>query len=316
MPGGWRSFHRRLILTINGLFLATMMVFLTVSYISEHGRHFRETFAHLDETLGVVADIVSEDDSRDRLSRLDAQLAERTTVPHRVFVVGPGGTILAAGNREVVGRSLDDSLELTRYDDAHETWFTATENGRRWVASSIPLANDRTLVLMRRCVDEREVVQAFLALHGLHAALTIVLFTGLLEIAGARAIRRPIKELTSHIEQVESGKFRFGSEIARDDEIGWLANRFTRMAERLHDVVTKRVREEKYSAAHSIARRAGVEMQEPLHRLDRDVLFLEGSIGDNEQLRSLVESLRKDHDLLVASVQRLIDIEPPDLGGN
>jgi len=313
MPSGWRCFHRRLIVTINGLFLVTMTVFLTASYFSEQDRHFRTTFRHLDETLGVLADQVRQDTSASRLGMLDDQLAEKTGVPHRLMVVRSNGLTEAAPIDSLVDHDLGETFDLRDFGDPGEAWFIGRNAEGTWLGSSIALEDggSRRLLLMKLRPAESSFARIFVGFHGLHLLVTLLLFTALLEVVGRLSIRGPIEELKAHIEQLESGRFEKRPEIARDDELGWLARRFTRMSERLQELLTRRVRAEKYSSSYASAWKTVQQMMMPLHSFDRDLLSLEKISEQDESLRTVVTSLREDHTALVDTVRGLLAVELP-----
>ena len=78
-----------------------------------------------------------------------------------------------------------------------------------------------------------------------------MLFTLLLHQVGVRQVRRPIQQLAARIEQLESADFHFEAEVGRADELGWLAARFARLAERLQATVIRLVRAEKQASAYA-----------------------------------------------------------------
>ena len=168
-----------------------------------------------------------------------------------------------------------------------------------------------TLVLMRSRSGSEEFVGNFLGLHGLHTAVTLVLFTVVLHVIGRRYLRRPIERLVDYLEKLESGDFRAEPEVLRDDELGWLAHRFTQMAMKLKEVVQRLVRAEKYATASVMAFRIAREMGEPLGSLKLHILFLEGLAEEDEEIMRLGNTLRVDRQKVVDVIRRLNEIEPP-----
>jgi len=50
-----RTIRTRLILSVNGVFVITMVMFMAAAYLGEKRVHRDETYTHLDETAGVIA---------------------------------------------------------------------------------------------------------------------------------------------------------------------------------------------------------------------------------------------------------------------
>lgn len=314
LPTGWRSLHLRLIAVVNLAFMATMCAFLTASFLAERDLHYQETLDHLEETLGILADW---DRFTDRdgaaVVEVERQLAARTGVIHRLLVTDSAGRIVAASSAGLIGGSLEDAFTVVPFGGDDRFWGAG--EGSEWLAASIapsPPGSGRILLLRERSGSER-FVAGFLRLHGLHLLVTLGVFTLLLYWIGMLHVRRPVEKLARSIERLEAGDFRVDLEAERSDEIGWLTRRFARMAKLLREAVNRRVRAEKLTSASVVAYRAVRELEEPLHALERHVVYLEGLSGDDSELRRLGNDFRRDRLQVLAALRRLSEIVPDDL---
>lgn len=315
IPGGFR---RRLIIAICLLFLVTMGVFLTASFSSEKDLHYRSTFAHLDETLGILSMQLGGSQSipPQVFTDLETRLEERSGVSHRVIYVDSELTVLGSSDPQIVGRNMKKVYRTQRYQTASSNWIIATRGDAAWLASSVPVpspdvADGRVFLMRLRRGSERFVGQ-FVGLHGTHIVVTLLLFGVVLYAFGVRYVRRPIEQLAAHVREVEAGEFVPSRPVPRDDEIGWLARRFTHMGTTLRDTIQRLVRAEKHASVSVVAFRIAREMSEPLEALKRHILYIDGLAEKDAEIRAVSESLRKDRQNLVDVIGRLNEIQPPE----
>lgn len=313
-------FHRRLVLSVLSLFLLTMFLFIGASFVSERNLHYRETYEHLDETLGILFAVLHDLNDRNELSAealhgLEQQLEQRTAVDHRIFLTDSDFTIIMSSNADLVGRSLSVEYSLKPYGSLESPWVTASAEDMRWLASSLEPEKNvsrHKVFLMRSGVNIDRFIRRFLGLHGLHILATIVLFVLVLELIGARLVRRPMEKLADLIQDVERGKLGSESGSKRDDELAWFARRFTSMGKSLTEMIERLVRAEKYASVSVLVFRIAREMRGPLDSLNRHILYLEGLAENDEALDKVVVDLRRDRQAVVEVMARLNEIEPPN----
>jgi HAMP domain-containing protein len=313
------GFTRRLITVVDLIFLVTITLFLVVSFISEQRIHYRETFEHLEETLGILSMLphFSPVASSTAISEIEARLWERTGVPHRVLVADGDFAVEASSNPKLLSRDLRDSLELEPLGSGESGRGFASGLGDEWLVASVSPAANResggTAYLMRSRRGSEQFIGQFLGLHGLHILVTLALFAGLLRMFGARYVRRPIDQLAAHVRKVEAGELDSELSISGDDEFTWLADRFTQMGKTLKKAVEKLVRIEKYTTASGMVWRVAREMHDPLESLKCHVLFLEGIASNDPDLREVADALERDRKKVVEALVRMNEIQPPDL---
>ncbi len=308
-----RRFTHRTTASVLLIFLVTMVVFLSAAYRSEKSLHYEETFEHLTETSAVLSLLpnLGQQPTASAVAALEKRLAERTGVPHRLFLVGPEFSVAAAAESSMIGGDIRTQLNLVPYGPLDSGRATAEDDRGTWLASSMPL-DDRggRLYLLRSRKESEGFVGRFWRLHGLHIGVTVLLFFVLLKFLGERYVRRPIGQLAAHVQRVEAGEFLTQPERYEKDEFGWLAARFTQMGLRLREAVERLVRTEKYAAASAVAYVVATEAMEPLNSLERHIAYLEGLASGGVELKSLAASLEKDRQELVKAVVRLEKLGP------
>jgi HAMP domain-containing protein len=312
-----KRFRLRLIAVISAVFLATMAVFLAVSFRAERSLHQQRTFEHLDETLGVVLYALRSDNrlASTQLAELEDGLTRRTGIEHRVFVTDPDGRILDASSAELIGNSIRQKYDLHLTALSSSDAPSARYTSDRWLASASALLGQdvgKAAFLMRTRAGGQQFIRQFIGRHGLHVLVTLAAFLAVVQLIGTRYVTRPIAELAAHIESVETGEFDIAPGRDRGDEFSWLADRFTRMGKRLSAVIQKLVRVEKQASAAVVAYRVARDLKEPLHSLDRHIIYLEGLEDRDEDYRRVVLSVRQDRECIVTAIRRLQDVQSPE----
>jgi methyl-accepting chemotaxis protein len=309
------GFTRRLITVVELIFMATMALFVFASFVSERRMHYRETFEHLEETLGILSILpqVSPMATTAVISEVEVRLWERTGVAHRVMVADGDFVVKATSDPVLLNRDLRDSLEMKAVSSGDARLAFASGLEDEWlIASAATRDSDNSVYLMRSRGGSEEFIGEFLGLHGLHILVTIILFAVLLRYFSVRYVRRPILQLAAHVQNVEAGELASELSISGDDEFAWLADRFEQMGKTLKTAVEKLVRVEKYTTASGVAWRVAREMHGPLESLKRHVLFLEGVASSDPELREVADSLQRDRKKVVEVLLRLNEIRPPE----
>jgi len=307
-----RTFTRRLILLVNLVFLVTMAIFLAISFVSERALHYQATFAHLEETLGVISMMpeISPTASPTVIRDLESRLGEHTGVPHRLFVVAEG-KISASSEENLLGRAYGSVVNLRPFEEENAHRGIAQIEGTEWLVS-FRTGEDSGFYLMRSRGANEGFASRFMALHGIHLMLTVLAFVVLLKFLMDRYVRRPIEQLARHVHRVEKGEFQTASQVSGEDEVAWLARRFTRMGTELKTTVERLVRSEKYSAVTAVTFRVARELKAPLERMDRHILELESVAQQQPDLRRLAGQMRSDRESLIDGIRHLREIEPPE----
>ncbi len=315
IPGGFRH---RLMIAICLLFLVTMGVFLAASFSSEKDLHYRSTFAHLDETLGILSTRFdgSHTIPAKVFTDLETRLEEKSSVSHRVIYVDSDLTVLGSSDPQIVGRDLKEIFRIQQYQPDSPNWAIAMRGDDGWLASSasVPSADivDARVFLMRSRRGSEQFVDRFIGLHGTHVVVTLLLFCIVLYVFGVRYVRRPIEQLAAHVREVEAGEFVPNQPVPRNDEFGWLARRFTHMGTTLRDTIQRLVRAEKHASVSVVVFRIAREMSEPLEALKRHILYIDGLAARDSEIRAVSESLGRDRQKLVDVIGRLNEIRPPE----
>lgn len=313
-----RRFEVRTTVGVVVVFLLTMAIFLVSAYRAERSRYASEVYQHLEETIDVLPELSgSLPETARELRGLEDRLAGSTGVVHRILVVGPELDILAAARSEEVGEDLETAYGVSPMAAGQSDRATAARDGEQWFAVSRAAgeAGER-VVLLRSRRRELGFLRSFLVLHGLHIGVTVLLFVGLLSFFGARFIRRPILQLADYVRQVEAGKLRTRPSPARDDEFGWLADRFAEMGERLEVTVRQLVRQEKASSAVAVAYRVVRQLGAPLARLQRHTVLLESTVSDDAELATIAADIERDRGELVEALLRLEELVPDEKTGD
>ncbi|MFQ5527863.1 MAG: HAMP domain-containing protein [Thermoanaerobaculia bacterium] len=310
-----RSFARRAIAAVVLIFLLTMVVFLWAAYRSERSLHFEETFRHLEETSAVLSLLpeLRDQPTAAGLAGLEERLAQRTDIPHRLVITESNFDIAASSEDPASGGDIRKTFSLVPYGSPDSGRAIGRDEDGRWLAASLALG-DKKLFLMRSRSGSEGFVGRFWGIHGLHMAVTVILFVVLLGFLGRRYVRLPIEQLAAHIRRVESGEFESHPESYANDEFGWLAKRFTHMGLELKRVVARLVRTEKYAAASAVAYAVATEAMEPLNSLKRHVTYLQGLAKDDRDLSTVASSIDKDRRELVLAVVRLEKLGPAPEG--
>jgi HAMP domain-containing protein len=301
-----------LILLVNLVFLAIMAVFLSVSFLSERAQHYQDTFAPLEETLGVISLMpeISPSASPDVIRDLESRLGEHTGVPHRLLVAADG-KISASSEEDLLGRDYRSVVDLTPVAGKDLHRGLARISGTDWLVS-FQGGEDSGLFLMRSRAASEGFVSKFLTLHGVHLILTVLAFVLLLKFLMDRYVRRRIEQLVRHVQRVEMGEFRTAPQASGEAELAWLAERFTRMATQLQTTVEHLVRDEKYSSVSAVTFRIARELKAPLGRMERHLLELESVAQQEPDLRRLAAEMRRDRESLIDAIRHLREIEPPE----
>lgn len=311
-----RGFTRRLILGVNAVFLITMGVFLAASFQAERSQHYRETFEHLDETLGVLSTLpgVSASPTPDAIRTVENSLQKRTGVPHRVLTT-LGGVISGSTEGELIGQEVDAVLDLRPFEGSDSGRAVLSLDGEEWLLSSLPLEDSEgggQILLLRARSASEGFVAKFLTFHGVHVVLTVMAFVVLLKFLMDRYVRRPIEQLARHVQRVEIGEFQTAPWISGEDELAWLAQRFTAMGTKLKATVEQLVRSEKYSSVNAVTFRMARELKPPLERMKRHIVELESVAQQQPDLRRLASQMRADREKLLEIIRHLREIEPPE----
>lgn len=311
LPRGWPSLHLRFIAAANAIFLITMTVFLTVSFSMERKLALSEIFEHLEETAGLLGAWPGALDATE-IAHIEDRLSHRTGAQHRLLVVDARGRVLTASDRVMIGTRLQEqfSSQAIGTGDGGQALVSGTLGP--WHAVSVPRKDepgDRSVYLLRADSGSEAFTKAFLRLHGVHVLVTIALFTSLLQLVGARYIRRPIERLADAIERLEEGNPVIEPSSKHPDELGWLEVRFGRMAERLRETVRRLVRAEKGASAYAVAIRVVHELEDPLRSLGRHTAYLEALAGRDPQLQKVKEQIREDQRKVLSAVRRLAKID-------
>lgn len=313
-----RRFELRTTAGVVIVFLVTMGVFLAAAYRAERSRYVSEVFQHLEETVGVLPELSSAPpETPTELGDLEDRLARGTGVAHRILVVGPELEILAASRAEDVGGDLETTYGFSPMGSGPGVRATATRDGDKWFAVSRPMGGvGERVVLLRSRRRDLGFLRSFLVLHGLHVGVTVVLFVALLKFWGNRFVRRPILELASYVRRVEAGQLRARPSPERDDEFGWLADRFAEMGERLEVTVRQLVRREKAASAVAVAYRVVRQLAEPLTRLQRNIVLLESTASEDAEMEKLAGDIARDRGKLVEALVRLEELVPDESPGD
>lgn len=299
LPGGNSGLHTRLILVVNGVFLVTMAIFLSLSYAAESRRSFDLTSKHLDETVGVLASQPLADGVE--IAEIEHRLSSRTGVAHHVLVVGPGANIRRSSDPSLLGRDFESQFGLGAEISNNPEWLAAE--------AALEASEDLRVVLLRMRAGEEQFLRSFVALHGAHVLVTMALFTLLLQLAGNCYVRRPITRLAHLVERLERGEHALPAAPLHDDELGWLEGRFARMAESLHVTTRRMVRAEKQASASAVVFRIVRELEAPLRSMDRHTAYLEGLSANDPELRRVEEEIREDRRHVLDALRRLVEIE-------
>jgi methyl-accepting chemotaxis protein len=305
-------------LVVNAVFLITMAIFLLASFQAERTQHYRETFQHLDETLGVLSIMpgISAVPDLDAIRDVEIVLQERTGVPHRLLTT-IDGVISGSTSDDLIGQEFGAALDLRPFEGDGSGRAVLRLDDEEWLLSSLNLEGSgevgQILLLRERSASEGFVAK-FVAFHGVHVVVTVLAFVVLLRFLTARYVRRPIEQLAAHVQRVEEGEFRTAPFVQGNDEFAWLADRFSRMGARLRGAVQDLVRSEKYASVSAIAFRIAREMKEPLEALHRHIVYLEGVAQAQPDLDTLVAGMKKDRARIIAAVQELADLKPPEEG--
>jgi len=308
MPQG---FVRRMTTSVVLLFLFTMAGFLWIAYRSERNAHYRETFDRLAETARVAARLprIAGKGRGDDLLQWEHLLAGGRGGQQRILITDSSSSVIASTQGDHLGRDIRElySLPPTGPTPADTLEATGTSpSGERWLIVSVPLdADGDRLYLLRPEIDLQDFAGRFARIHGLHLGVTVLLFLVMLRFLGRRFVQRPIEQLAQHVRRIESGEFQTRPEVYRDDEFGWLADRFSRMGQRLSETIQRQVRSEKAATAAVMAYRVVRESSEPLHSLDRHITYLEGIVGQDRDLVEVARSMRDDHQKLASAAGRL-----------
>jgi HAMP domain-containing protein len=313
IPGGFR---RRLWVAVSVLFLTTMVLFLSVSFFSERNLHYQDTFEHLDETLGILTVLVqtSKGSSPEILGKVESLLEKRTRVTHRVFLTNDDSLILGSSDPDLINQNIKVAFNMKSFERGNPGWSTATRDGKDWLVSATDHlfgeSEKGVIFLMRWRRSSEQFVGKFLRIHGLHAAVTLILFFLLFHWLGGRYVRKPIQRLADHIRRVETGNFKVGPEVESDDEFGWLARRFHQMGKTLNETVQRLVRTEKYATVSVIAFRIAREMKEPIEAWNRHILYLEGLAKKDSEMNKVGAALRVDRLKVMEVIRQLNEIRP------
>ncbi len=320
VPRGSRSLAARLTLYVNVVFLGNMAVFLVAGFRAERTLHYRETFHHLGETLGVLGidPSTSHPPLPEDLAAIEAKLARYAGVAHRVLVLDATGTVLASSVPGQIGRTFGHSFQIEPAKPWHGQGTLVRQGTVRWLAvSTTALTGEPGLlavVLLRSRPGTDEFVARFFGLHAVHAIVAIPLFALLVTWIVRARVRAPIVRLAEHIERIEQGRFEGDEAPVSEDELGWLGRRFTAMGTRLRESVESLVRAEKYATVGAIAFRVTREMAAPLDAIGRRLVMLEAVAYRDDEVGRLCTELSADRARLIEVVKRIQEIEPPESG--
>lgn len=134
--------------------------------------------------------------------------------------------------------------------------------------------------------------------HAVHAVITIMVIIALVNILFSRLILNPLNILVKAMQDIEKGEMDQGrfiksleSEEIRNDEIGWLIQRFFEMKIKFKNLI----RMHKKDSATAVAYRMRKELNDPLADLSKNIKLL------NETINSM--DLKDSRD----TVQKIID---------
>ena len=307
-----RSFARRTTAVVILAFLATMAVFLWLAFRSERRLHHRATFEHLEETLAILSMVpeLGGQPTEVELGKLEERLTEATGVPHRILLTDSLFSIVASTSAELLGGDIRSHFHLVPEDPSETGRAFGSTEAEPWIVASRTHGNAGRLYLLRSGAGGDEIADQFWRIHGLHVGVTLLVFAIVLSFLGDAFVQRPIEDLAAHIRRIEAGQFDTRPEIHRNDEFGWLAERFTEMSVRLKEAVEKLVRSEKAAAAGAVAYRVARQAVEPLGRLKRHVADLERIAGKDAELVRVVAALEKDRWRLADAVLLLEQLAP------
>lgn len=144
--------------------------------------------------------------------------------------------------------------------------------------------------------------QGGIIFHTIHAAITVCLIIILVNVTFSRLVSNPLSNLVRDIRHLEQGKFinTMGYKNIRDDEIGWLADRFYKMQGQLQEFI----RSEKQESASAVAYRMHRELQQPISNLEKSIKLLKvefasvDSMNSRRSLNLIIFAIDKDLKLI------------------
>ncbi|MBI2486364.1 MAG: HAMP domain-containing protein [Deltaproteobacteria bacterium] len=135
-------------------------------------------------------------------------------------------------------------------------------------------------------------------IHVIHAIVTVLLIIALVNFLFSRLVIKPLNNLIKAMKEMEEGKFvtSLESENTRNDEIGWLIDRFFKMGRNLQQLV----RLEKKESASAVAYRTQRELHDPLANLGKNIALLRVTfISRNlknpwEPVQGIIDEIERD----------------------
>ena len=135
-------------------------------------------------------------------------------------------------------------------------------------------------------------------IHVVHAVVTVLLIIALVNFMFSKLILNPLNDLIRAMTDMEEGKFATSleAENKRNDEIGWLIDRFCEMRRNLQQLV----RSEKKESASAVAYRVQRELRDPITNLEKNIKSLRSTLNTIDPsdswgpVKGIIYSIEKD----------------------
>jgi nitrate/nitrite-specific signal transduction histidine kinase len=135
-------------------------------------------------------------------------------------------------------------------------------------------------------------------IHVIHTVVTVLLIIALVNFSFSRLVFKPLNNLIEAMKEMEKGRFVTSpeSEGTRNDEIGWLIDRFFKMGRNLQQLV----RLEKKESASAVAYRTQRELHDPLANLGKNIALLRVTLISRnlknpwESIQGIIDEIERD----------------------